>query len=103
MSISSCVTTKCRSPPLVAFVLLLAGCATLNNTATAREQVDSMYVVLGENGTPVARVVTAARECPEIRIDGVDSAMSLRAAGQTLPLRATRSSPADSSRRSSHC
>ncbi len=41
--------------------MLLAGCIVLSNIAVAREQADAMYVVLGENGMPVARVVTAAR------------------------------------------
>jgi hypothetical protein len=75
---------------------LLPGCTALGNTPGVRSDVVSMYVVLGENGTPVARVLTSAAACPSIRIDGSEVAMNLRAGAQTLPLRATRSAPSDS-------
>lgn len=54
------------------------------------------YVVLGEEGVPVARALTGNLKCPVIRIDGRDAQMDVRAAPESLPLRSTISAPADS-------
>jgi hypothetical protein len=62
----------------------------------ATDPIKAAFVVLGDDGAPVARVVTTAAACPPIRMDGRRVAMRLRAAPATLPLRPTRSSPADS-------
>ena len=80
-----------------ATALLLAACAA-DKTADDRRDSghDSMFIVLGEGGTPVARVITRAAACPGIRIDGADFTMNLRARAETLPLRPTRSAPEDS-------
>ena len=75
---------------------LLAGCAAFNHAPTGLSDQDSMYVVLGEGGTPVARVLTSAVVCPTIRIDGAELTMNVRAQPQTLPLRPTRSAAEDS-------
>lgn len=56
----------------------------------------SAFVVLGENGQAVARVLTSASHCPVIRIDGTDLPMQLRAGAQAMPQRPTRSDAADS-------
>jgi hypothetical protein len=74
---------------------MLAGCAT----PPAADHSGSMryaFVVLGEEGRPVARVITAAAACPEIELDGVGAAMDVRAHPATIPLRPTRNEPAES-------
>ena len=72
----------------------LLGCAT-TTTHDTRGAV-SAYVVLGENGAAVARLITTDAQCPMIRFDGHEVRMNLRAAPATEPLRPTRSAPADS-------
>jgi hypothetical protein len=62
----------------------------------ADDPIASAFVVLGEDGAPQARVITAAADCPAIEADGKALAMSVRAKAGTLPLRPTRSDPADS-------
>ncbi|EGF32913.1 hypothetical protein IMCC9480_1629 [Oxalobacteraceae bacterium IMCC9480] len=76
------------------FALLLAGCAPMpvNDHSAGL----TTFVVLGEQGQAVARVLTDAAQCPRIRIDGVDVAMDVRAAAGTVAQRTTRSAPADS-------
>ena len=59
-------------------------------------EVRAAWVVLGENGQAMARIVTPSADCPNILLDGKPEPMSLRAPAQTLPLRPTASSPADS-------
>jgi len=54
------------------------------------------YVVLGEGGTPVARVLTKDTQCPLIRLDAHGVRMDVRAAPESLPLRPTLSAPEDS-------
>ena len=54
------------------------------------------YVVLGEHGKPFARVLTTDARCPLIRFDAREVPMGVRAAPTSLPLRPTRSAPADS-------
>jgi len=74
---------------------LVAGCAT----PTAIERAGTKqyaFVVLGEEGRPVARVVTTAPACPAIELDGVPIVMDVRALPATIPLRPTRSEPAES-------
>lgn len=64
---------------------LLAGCSSLPQ-APGPEWFS--YVVLGEQGAPVARVLTANHTCPAIVIDGRPSAMQVRAgAGSAAPRR----------------
>jgi len=79
---------------VIAATTILFGCATVNNLMPAGTH--SAYVVLGENGAPVARMLTTDAECPFIRFDGRAVQMDLRAAPESVPLRLTRSAPADS-------
>jgi hypothetical protein len=72
----------------------LMGCATTNTLKTTG--VVSAYVVLGDNGAPVARLITTDAQCPMIRFDGHEVRMGLRALPALEPLRPTRSAPADS-------
>lgn len=54
------------------------------------------YVVLGENGQQLARLLTSEAQCPLIRFDESDVRMDERAAPAALPLRTTRSAVTDS-------
>ena len=74
-----------------AALLALAGSAQ-----AAVDPIRAAFVVLGENGVPQARVITSARACPPVRIDGQVLKMTARAPPETVPLRPTRSSPAES-------
>jgi hypothetical protein len=93
------LTLNCTlsSSPLVLLmpVFALLGCASVPDTSNVKPDFIS-FVVLGENGVPVARVLTHAAQCPAIRFDGHDAPMDVRAAAGTVPLRATKSDPADS-------
>jgi hypothetical protein len=75
---------------------VVVGCSAFGPSAANTPLHDSMFVVMGENGTPVARLLTTAASCPKITIDGADFTMDVRVRPQTLPLRATRSAPEDS-------
>jgi hypothetical protein len=54
------------------------------------------FVVLGEQARPVARLITHAAACPTIELDGASVPMDVRASPATIPLRPTRSDPAES-------
>lgn len=76
----------------LAWSLLLA--CTLSGPralAAQADPVEAAWTVLGPGGEAVARVVTSASACPEIRIDGRDLPMTPRAAAGTEPLRPTAS------------
>jgi hypothetical protein len=83
-----------------AFVTSLGGCAgplpRAERDAAQPAKTLHAYVVLGEEGRPVARVVTSAADCPAIELDGRVEAMDVRALPATILLRPTRSDPADS-------
>jgi hypothetical protein len=70
----------------------VAGCAT----RPAAPPPLAAYVVLGEQGAAVARVLTAAAACPALAIDGRAQAMAVRAPAATIAQRPTASAPADS-------
>jgi hypothetical protein len=72
-----------------------ASAATASTTITCLAypagQVNSAWVELGPGGAPVARAITAATSCPNIVVNGVSQAMTLRIAAGTEPLRSTTS------------
>src|SRR5262249_38250454 len=74
--------------------LLVGGCATPVREVERESARTYAFVVLGEEGQPVARGITAASTCPAIDLDGHSEAMDVRARPATIPLRATRSEPA---------
>ena len=80
---------------LLLVAALAAGCATRPATERAGPK-QYAFVVLGDEGRPTARVITTAAACPAIELDGVESPMDVRARPETIPLRSTRSDPADS-------
>ena len=47
--------------------------------------------VLGPEGVPVARVITARAQCPTIEVDGARSPMTVRMPAETIPVRPSRS------------
>jgi hypothetical protein len=75
---------------------LLAACAPLQRPPAEGDPIRAAFVVLGEEGAPMARVITTAAACPELVVDGVARPMIVRALPATVPLRPTRSSPAES-------
>ena len=79
--------------------LVIAAMVTSCATPLATERAGAKqyaFVVLGDEGRAVARVITAAATCPEIELDGAGVAMDVRARPATIPLRPTRSDPAES-------
>ncbi len=61
---------------------LLGGCTT-NRPAVEQPAALASYVVLTEDGQALARVLTAAPQCPVVRIDGVAQIMGTRVAPAT--------------------
>lgn len=59
-------------------------------------QANTAYVVLGENGKAIARLLTENAHCPLIRFDAKEVRMDVRALPASLPLRPTASKPQDS-------
>ena len=90
--------TKLRGRWSLLVAALLAGCATppVSRESTIGSKTLYTFVVLSEEGAPVARAITSASACPDIELDGVARVMAVRAAPGTLPLRPTFSAPANS-------
>jgi hypothetical protein len=76
-------------------LMSLVLCA-LSPALAARAAPLSTYVLVGPEGQPIARAVTAEAACPDITVDGQTAPMTLRAAPAVLPLRTTASAPEDS-------
>ncbi|OIQ94404.1 calcineurin-like phosphoesterase [mine drainage metagenome] len=84
----------CRPLSMIAAAGLLSACA-----ATDRQMptpIRTAYVVMGESGVSVARLLTTDAQCPAIRFDDREARMDLRGAPGSVPLRPTISAPADS-------
>ncbi len=82
---------------MVIFSILLCGCVSMGSNKSNPGFTDfTAFVLLGPEGVPIARVITNANKCPSINIDGNLVSMELRAKAETIPLRTTRSDPADS-------
>lgn len=64
--------------------------------ARAAEAPLAAYVILGDGGRAVARVITAAPSCPRISVDNRSRPMSLRAPAETEAQRPTASAPENS-------
>jgi hypothetical protein len=71
--------------------LLLAACAAVPPAGDGAPF--TSYVVLGEDGAAIARVLTQAPACPAIVLDGAARPMALRAAPATVARRPTVSPP----------
>jgi hypothetical protein len=88
----SCTKLFTCSFPAFVLAVVLSGCASLSVPSAEFFS----FVVLGEDGAAVARVITADVTCPFITLDGHSEAMTARALAQTVPLRPTQSTPQDS-------
>jgi len=75
---------------------LVCACAPLVTPPTEGDALQAAFVVLGEEGRPVARAITTAAACPVLVADGNLLPMTTRAPPATLPLRPTRSAPEES-------
>ena len=90
-------TLTCTSAGNVDLVLTVsdgdAGCASTFNLTVAcppeAAVLTSSWVELGAGNQTIARALTPYTTCPAITVDGVSSAMTLRAAPGTMPLRTT--------------
>ena len=81
----------------VALGVALTACApreSVQPTAAGTDPIRIAFVVLGDGGTPVARVITVASNCPAVDVDGVSTPMKVRAPPGTEALRPTLSIPA---------
>jgi len=84
------------TPKRIALLLavLVGGCVAPPRDAERATAKTYAFVVLGEEGQAVARVITAAPECPTIELDGTSLPMDIRARPTRAPQRPTRSDPA---------
>ena len=88
--------TKILRLALLATSSLLAACAgTPPQTPPSTEAPLSVYVILGEEGAPQARAITAAASCPAITVDGRTLAMTPRAQPATIAQRPVNNPPED--------
>ncbi len=81
------------------FAAWLGACSGILQTAPAKPDSDPIkaaFVLLGDGGRRIARVITTDVACPSATVDGAARDMQLRAGPQNLALRPTRSDPADS-------
>ncbi len=86
-------------PVVMAAVIPVAivGCFTSSSsTSNPNISVISAYVVLGDNGQPVARAITDQGQCPAILHDNQVDQMDVRMVAGTMPLRTTASAASDS-------
>ncbi|HEX3631329.1 MAG TPA: metallophosphoesterase [Casimicrobiaceae bacterium] len=77
-------------------VVLLAACAGPGAMAPDADPIRAAFVVLGEGGSSIARVITTDPACPPVDVDGQTLATTIRAVPETMPLRPTKSTPAES-------
>jgi hypothetical protein len=81
-----------RSRGLISAVLSLG----LSGLATGPVLASTAYVVLGEQGQPVVRVLTENSVCPNVRVDGHVVPMMVRRGPGTVAQRPTASTPENS-------
>ena len=67
----------------------LGGCVPLPSRSAAQGDIEAAFVVLGDAGQPVARVITRANECPVLLVDDIAQPMTVRAGPATMPQRPT--------------
>ena len=84
----------CRLVIALEATFLLVVCTTVS--AEIINSKLNTFVVLGENGIPVARLLTTTATCPNIIFDGHEVPMNIRAVPSSEPLRSTLSPPSDS-------
>ena len=80
-------------PSITGIIVVILLSAGLTAPVQAAEIKPVRYVVLGENGVQVARVITADAKCPQIQFDGKKVRMDVRAVPAILPGRTTDAKP----------
>jgi hypothetical protein len=70
----------------LAALAILGGCASAPGP-TPESALQSAFVILGEDGAPIARAITTTQACPVIEIDGKPSPMAVRSPWGAIPLR----------------
>jgi len=75
---------------------LVAACAGPDAMMPGGDPIRAAYVVLGEGGLSIARVITTDPACPSVDVDGQRLATTIRAVPETMPLRPTKTAPAES-------
>jgi hypothetical protein len=85
-----------RTVIALAAASLLVACAGPGAITTGPDPVRAAYVVFGEGGSSIARVITTDPACPSVDVDGAGLVMAIRAVPETLPLRSTTSPPTQS-------
>ena len=76
--------------------LLTAACGSLVTNTQPQNKLQATWVVMGEQGTAIARAITLETQCPIIKQDGVSQRMQIRAAASTEQQRPTVSKAEDS-------
>ena len=76
--------------------VLVAACAGPDLTAPHADPIRAAFVVLGEGGSSIVRVITTDPACPSVDVDGQRLSTTIRAVPETMPLRPTKSPPAES-------
>jgi hypothetical protein len=74
---------------------LLAACAGPDAMTPGADPIRAAFVVLGEGGSSIARVITTDPACPSVDVDGKRLATTIRAVPETMPLRPTKSATAE--------
>jgi hypothetical protein len=88
---------ECRAWSATAIAVVLAACAPRESMLPAdsnAEPIRAAFVVLGEGGVPVVRVITLAATCPPVDVDDASQPMKVRASPATAALRPTQTTPA---------
>ena len=73
-------------------MLRFIGFVILLSAGSIAKAADNAYVVLGEDGVQVARVITSDAKCPLIQFDGKRVRMDVRVLPASLPGRADKPS-----------
>ena len=71
----------------VTLILAAASCSVLPDLNADGGKILSLYTVRSEGGGAIARVISAAADCPMITIDGRRSVMQQRSASETVKVR----------------
>lgn len=85
-----------RTVIALASASLLCACAGPGAVAPGADPIRASFVVFGDGGSSIVRVITTDPPCPPVDVDGARLVMAIRAVPETMPLRPTISPPAES-------
>ena len=86
--------TGVRPGAIAVLVWLLAACAGPSALAPGEDPIRAVFVVQGEGGVSIARVISTDPACPAVDVDGVALSMTIRAVPATIPRRPAIDPPA---------